>query len=548
MASSSSQLRPPAAPPENFFLTDSRARTLLLCCLLAVAVLAVYYPVHTHPYSRLDDYPYLVDNPRVQEGLNWHTLYWSVRAMNMAQWIPLTWLVYALDYQFFGLDPAGHHMVDVALHALSAILLFWVLKRATGFTGRSFMVAALFALHPTNVEAVVWIAELKSVLCMVFFLLTLAAYRWYALHPNQNRYTLLLVLFGLGLAAKSQIITLPFVLLLWDYWPLQRMFPNAPSASPPRVSGPYPPRSLSQLILEKVPLLFLCLVDAALTVYTQKGVRLRYLPPLTWRLKNAIFSYVLYLRNLFWPANLAPELPQLGRFLSAWQVLAALVLLLAITALVISARRYRYLPVGWLWFLGMLVPMLGILQAGQQGMADRFTYQAYIGLFIMICWGISDWAQRRHLSLAWLAAAGAVVLATLVPVTVRQIGYWQDELTLWSHAAQASKYHWLAQLNVGVILQKQGDDNAALAYFYRASEINPQDSGSNIQIAQILQKRGDHRGAIDRYQHALQDVNLSPDDGVKVWLNMAVAYRDLGDDFNARRCVDEANDFSRQTQ
>ncbi len=525
---------------DKVFPPESRRRTFLLGLVLAAAIVAVYWPVHRHPFSGLDDYIYLVDNVNLQVGLDWDTVRWCFRAMYMANWIPLTWLWYALDFQLFGLQPAGHHLVNVALHALNAVLVFWVLRRATGYSGRSFMVAALFALHPVNVEPVVWVAELKTVLSMVFFLLALQAYRWYALRPRWDRYALLGLLFGLGLLAKAQVITLPFLLLLWDYWPLQRMFPNAPSCSPPH--RPVPPRSFSWLVLEKLPLLVPCALDAALTIYTQKGVRLRYLPPLSWRLKNAVFSYMLYLRNCYWPSGLGPEMPQLGRILTGWQVFGALVLLLAITALVVWARRYRYLPVGWFWFLGALVPMLGILQAGQQGMADRFVYQAYLGLFIIVCWGVADWARKHQISVAWPAAAGAVVLLALTVVTHRQIDYWEDPLKLWSHAAAVVKNHWLAEDNVAFLLLKQGKNEEAMPHFRRAAALNPTDSGSNIQIAQYEQKRGNLRDAIAHYQAALldNDIHLKRENRVKVWVNMAVAYRDLGDAANAQRSIEEA--------
>ncbi len=235
MASTDPQPKAAIASFKRFFFSDSSGRTLLLCLFLAVSTVAVYCPAHTHPFFSPDDALYVVDTQQLHHGLTWQTIWWSFRVLYMGNWIPLTWMAHAVDYQLFGLNPAGHHMVNVLLHALNAALLFWVLKRATGYTGRSFMVAALFAIHPMNVEPVVWVAELKTMLSMTFFLLALAAYGWYARAPRYDRrYALLALLFGMGLAAKPQIITLPFVLLLWDYWPLQRMFPDSSSsASPP---------------------------------------------------------------------------------------------------------------------------------------------------------------------------------------------------------------------------------------------------------------------------------------------------------------------------
>ncbi len=406
MASTEVQPKAAIASRKAFFFTDSSGRTLLLCFFLMVSTVSVYYPVHTHPFCGLDDYIYVVDNEHLHHGLNWETTWWSFRVLSMGNWIPLTWLAHAMDYRLFGLNPAGHHMVNVLLHAVNAALLFWVLKRATRYTGRSFMVAALFAIHPMNVEAVVWVAELKTMLSMMFFLLALAAYGWYARAPRVGRYAVVALLFGMGLTAKPQIITLPCVLLLWDYWPLQRMFPGSSSSAP--LSGAYPPRSFSQLVKEKVPLAVLCAMDALLTMKTQSGWKFK--PPLPARLENATFSYWLYVKKAFWPSGMAPECPHLARFLTAWQVAGAAIFLLAVTALVLKARRHRYLPVGWFWFLGTLVPTIGIMQVGLQGMADRYAYESFLGLFIMVCWGVSDWAEQRRVSAAWLASASAVVV------------------------------------------------------------------------------------------------------------------------------------------
>jgi len=543
-------LKPQVGIPSSnkFFLADSRARTFLLGALLVVITVALYAPVHSHPFFNLDDYFDVVDNVHVHHGLDWETIKWSFTAMDMANWIPLSWMSHALDYQMFGRNPAGHHDMNVFFHALDVVLLFWVLKSATGYTGRSFMVAALFAVHPMNVEAVAWIAERRSVLSMVFFLLALGAYRWYARNPTDRRYAVIAVLFALGLLAKPQVITLPFVLLLWDYWPLQRMFPSAPSSSPPPEPSIFPPQTLSQLIKEKIPLLFLCIADAILTVSAQGSVRPGLMPPLSSRLKNAVFSYVLYIKKAFWPSGMAPELPHQGAWLTPWQVIGSVAVLLAITALVLAARRYRYLPVGWFWFLGMLVPMIGILQAGRQGMADRFGYQPYIGLFILVCWGVADWAERRHISVAWVAAASAIVLLALTTVTYRQIGYWKDSLTLWEHGAATVPNHWTAEVNIGIQLMAQGKEAEALAHFYKGSAINPDEVFSNKIIGYHEQSLGHLQEAISRYQHALRDYNATTEDRVHILRNMSAAYRDLGDLQKANECYAQALSLQSQSK
>ncbi len=528
----------------KFFSTDSTARTVLLSLALVIATVAVYYPVHSHPFSDLDDHVYLVDNTYLHVGLNWATIWWSFRTLYMANWIPVTWLSYALEYPFFGSNPAGYHVVNVLLHALSAVLLFWVLKRATGYNWRSLMVAALFALHPMNVEPVVWIAELKTVLSMVFFLLTLEAYRQYARAPGFNRYAVVFVFCGMAMGAKPQAITLPCVLLLWDYWPLQRMFPPASFAAAP-ANTVYPSRSFFWLVKEKLPLFFLSAVDAVLTIYTQKSVRLELMPPFSLRFKNAVFSYWVYIKDVFWPTGMAPERPQLGRFVTAWQVLAVLLLLVAVTVLVIRARRYRYLPMGWFWFLGTLVPMVGLLQPSQQGNADRFVYQAYLGLFIMICWGVGDWAGQHSISMRWLASASALVLLALTMVTYRQIGYWKDNFGLWLHATQVVDHHWLAEDNVAAYLIGQGNEAEAMKHVFRAAAINPDDGMSNMMVGFYEQKQGNNQEAIVHYMGALHDYSLRRPDKAQLCRNMAIAYRDLGDHAKAKECFDESVELYR---
>lgn len=298
---------------------------------------------------------------------------------------------------------------------------------------------------------------------------------------------------------------------------------------------------------EKIPLLALCVVDALLTMKTQSGWKFK--PPFPARLENATFSYWLYLKKAFWPSGMAPEYPYLARFLTAWEVVGAAILLLAITVLVLIARRYRYLPVGWFWFVGTLVPTIGLMQVGLQGMADRYAYASFLGLFIMVCWGVSDWAEQHRVSPAWLASASAVVVLALTLVTVRQIGYWQDELTLWKHAALA-KYGWVAEDNLGFTLMREGKSDEAMADFLRAAAINPSDSISNIQIAQYELKRGNLREEIAHYEHALEDYdyNLPPGKRAVVLTNMARAYHKLGDDANAELCLRQARGLQKRVE
>lgn len=530
----------PAA--KGFFFTDSIRRTVLLSLLLAVATAGVYFRAHTCTFFSLDDGFYVVDNPNVHHGVNWTTIRWAFSAFDRQNWIPLSFLSHALDYQLFGSDPAGHHLVNVIFHTLNVVLLFWVLKRATGATGRSYAVAALWALHPLNVEAVLWVAERKTVLSMMFFLLAIGAYEWYAREPREGRYWLVALLYALGLTAKAQIITLPVLLLLWDYWPLQRIgfgFGTVPSAG--TSTSRYPAKSLGFAIKEKIPLLVIGFVVALYAVWANGAARGHHWLPFTARLANGIFSYARYVRKLFWPSDLAPLYPNLGSSLATWQVLAASLVLVAITILVLlQGRKYRYLPMGWFWFLIALIPMLQVFQFGREGMADRFVYQAMIGLLIMICWGVSDWAQRLSVSPAWLASATAVFVLAFGVITYRQIGYWSDPSTMWIHAIQVVPNDYIAESQLGNELVKQDRPEEAMPHFFRAVEIDPNEALSNIRIGIYEQKHGNPQDAIARYQRVLRENSLVAEEEANVYLNLSIAYSDLGDIARSHEYADKA--------
>ena len=515
-------------------ITASYKLPLSLSLLLLVATLGLYYPVVHHPFANLDDRGYVYGNPHVQDGLTWTTVKWAFTSFGpvtpeVPDWHPLTWLSHALDCQMFDVDPAGHHAVNIVWHSLDAVTLFWVLLLATGYWGRSFMVAALFALHPINVESVAWIAERKTLLATFFFLLALGAYRWYARQPGALRYGVVAVLFVLGLMSKAQIITLPFVLLLWDYWPLRRMFAAGTPSTEADAMPAFPPRSFFYLIEEKIPLFMLCAASAWITMREHS-----FGPPpqsgySIWiRLGNATVAYVRYVEKALWPSHLAVLYLHPANTLRLRQIAAAALVLLAITAFVIVGRRFRYLPVGWFWFLGTLVPMIGLIQVGWHAMADRYAYQSFIGLFILVCWGVSDWVRQERLPKALLPAVSVAVLLLLATVTHRQIGYWSDDLTLWSHVLDVSKGNWVAESMVGSILQKQGDREDAMRHFRAALAIYPMDWRSNFSIAVDEQQRGNLPEALRRYKLAVDNME-SPLQRAEAYQNMAIVYRDLGD-------------------
>jgi len=516
------------APLQSFFRT--RKSALGISVALVLATMAVYYPVIHHPFANLDDMGYVYENLHVQEGLTWPTIKWAIVTFDDNNWHPLTWISHSLDCQLFGIDPAGHHIMNALWHSIDVVALFWVLLLATGCIGRSFMVAALFAFHPINVESVAWMAERKTLLSTFFFLLAIGAYRWYARRPGIWRYLVVAGFFALGLMSKPQIITLPLVLLLWDYWPLQRMFAGGKtSRAKGKPAPPIPPKKLTWLIIEKIPLLGLCAVSALATMLAQRVGRPQHWPYSIWiRSGNAIVAYVRYLGKALWPSHLAILYLHPGNSLRLWQVALAGLLLLAITALVIVGRRYRYLPVGWFWFLGTLVPTIGFVQVGRQALADRYAYQSFVGLFILICWGVSDWVRKRNLPRAALPSTCVAVLLVLVILTHRQISYWSDNLKLWAHAAQVTKDNWVAEDMVAGILLNQGHHDEALSHYRVAAALNPTDSGSNLAIALYEQATGNLPEAIHRYRIALIEMG-DPLEQAKAYQNMAIAYRDEGE-------------------
>jgi hypothetical protein len=343
-------------------------RRVVLSLLLALLALLLYNPVTQYGFVNFDDPAYVTGNHHIRAGLTWQTVHWAFWSTEQANWHPLTWLSHAFDYQLFHLKAAGHHYDNVLLHALCVVFLFLFLESATGLVGRSAVVAALFAVHPINVESVAWISERKNVLCTVFFLLGLHAYLRYARHPDLKRYLTVAFLFALALMSKPMAITFPCVLLLLDYWPLERMRPFV--ATRESEKNPYQARAVSALVLEKIPLLLLSAASAVITVIVQKsGGALRAEYPFLLRLENAIVSYARYIGKAFWPRRLGALYPFPRHGLLGWEVVLAALVVLSISCAVLFQVRRRYLAVGWFWFLGMLVPVIGLVQVGEQAMA-----------------------------------------------------------------------------------------------------------------------------------------------------------------------------------
>jgi hypothetical protein len=504
---------------------------LWLCVLLAVATFAVYYRAITNPFVNYDDQAYVLENVQVQQGLTAATVKWAFSSSYASNWHPLTWLSHALDCQLFGLNPAGHHFSSVLLHILNALLLFLILARATGAPLRSFFVAALFALHPINVESVAWIAERKNVLSMFFLLLSLGAYGWYARRPSMARYLAPFLLFACALAAKPMVVTLPFLLLLVDFWPLQRVA----GAAPPSSAFQSPQFSFRQLVLEKVPLLFLSASSSLVTLVAQRTVITSNLHlPLHVRAANAIYAYSMYIVKTLWPTRLASFYPYEGLRLSTWQVLLCLLFLIGITVIAWRGRARPYLPVGWFWFLGSLVPVIGLVQVGDQAMADRYAYLPLVGIFCILVWGGVDLAQNRKLNLRTVAAVAALALVVLSFMTWRQIGFWKSSYDLWSHALEVTTDNYMAENYVGTaeLVQTfeatgQRYSPEALAHFQNAVRINPADPISHLNLGADLHEHGHLPEAIEQYKAVLQ-LTRDPHLVEKSLLDLGAAEQQLG--------------------
>ncbi|HEX4424485.1 MAG TPA: tetratricopeptide repeat protein [Terriglobales bacterium] len=514
-----------AAPADSSLFTSPEKRPVVLCLLLVVATLALYNSVSHFPFVNFDDNHYVTENLHVRAGLTWNTITWAFGSLEEYNWHPLTWISHALDCQLFGLNPAGHHYTNVLLHAINAVLLFLLLQRATGFTWRSLMVAALFALHPINVESVAWISERKNVLSMLFFLLALGTYGWYVRKPGIGRYVTVAALFALGLMAKPQIITFPFVLLLCDYWPLGRMGPALSGKQMARRSFPW-------LVLEKLPLLLMSAASAMITMKAQSTGRAVYSladVSLSIRLENAVVAYARYVGKAFWPSNLCVLYPHPLGSLTTLQVIGAFLFLGTVTIVVFLARSQRYLVVGWLWFLGTLVPMIGLVQVGDQALADRYAYLSFIGLFVMVCWSVTDWSLKGAAPIRWTVSVGAfVALLALAVVAHRQIGYWAGDVALWSRVVEVTVPNPLTQDNLGDALIRDNRIDEAIPHFQAALQMNPADVVAHIDVATYQQTQGQMQQAIQGYQMALRtpmDRRLR----TKALSNLASAYCKLGD-------------------
>lgn len=473
--------------------------SLTLAALLVVGTLVLYSPVREHDFINYDDPEYVLNNPHVTAGFSWQTVTWSLASREQSNWHPVTWWSHALDYELFGSDAGDHHLVSVVIHSLNALLIFLLLHRLGGGAWESFFVAALFAWHPFNVESIAWVAERKNVLSTLFFLLTLAAYARYTHKSNWKSYCAVVVLFVLALASKPMAVTLPFLLLLLDYWPLQR----AAGWIPPASQFQIPQKPVRQLILEKLPLFALSAASSAVTIWAQKvgGWRSLQAFPFPVRLENAIVAYAVYIWKTLCPYRFALFYPHPGSSLPWWKPALAAAILPAISITVWVQRKPRpYLIVGWLWFLGTLFPTIGIVQVGDQAMADRYAYLPTIGLFVMIVWSIDAFFDRIHLHVSARWAVAGVVLAILGTLTLRQLKYWEDSVTIWSHTLEVTGANPLAERKLALALASCGDSSDAMTHFLNAVRLDPDDISAHVTLGVLYANQGQLDDGIREFQ------------------------------------------------
>ena len=442
---------------------SSRGARIGICVFLVAITWLVFGQTLRHGFINYDDPVYVYENPVVASGLTLHGMGWAFTHSHGSNWHPLTWISHMVDCQFYGLNPGGHHFTNVFLHTIAVLLLFFLLWQMTGALWRSGFVAAVFAIHPLHVESVAWVAERKDVLSGIFFMLTLMAYVRYARGPSLGRYATILVLFACGLMAKPMLVTIPFVLLLLDYWPLGR-FAHSPSIKSKAVRW--------RLVLEKIPLLALSIASCIATFIAQRGAINSFeLLPLALRINNALVSCLTYIWQLIWPVNLTVFYLHPSYQLPFWEIALAAALLITITIAAASFRKYPYLITGWLWYLVMLVPVIGVIQVGSQAHADRYTYLPQIGLCFALTWTIADlsvsWRYQRQI----LGVAAALVIAALAFRTWNQTSYWHDSESLWTHALAVNSDNDIAHSYLGNAALRKGRIDEAILHFQKVLEI-----------------------------------------------------------------------------
>jgi len=516
-------------------------RTILICLVLVLATLAVYWQVKHFSFVNYDDQLFVEDNYHVQRGLTWENVAWAFTDATKysGYWAPVTWLSFLIDYEINGKAAGGYHLTNVLFHAANTILLFFFLKQSTGSHWRSGFVAALFALHPLHVESVAWVTERKDVLSTFFWMLALICYGAYARNPGRKKmYLFVLLLFSFGLMAKPMLVTLPFVFLLLDYWPLSRVnFGRHPACA-----GSGGKRSAISLIVEKTPF-FLIVFQICVVTYIMQEIAGALAPldsyPISVRIANALVSYSYYILKTLWPVNLAVPYPHPG-MPSGWQIAGAVVFAGGISFLSIRlAQEKPWFLVGWFWYIGTLIPVIGLVQMGSYGMADRYTYIPLIGLFIIIAWGVPELIANRPYKTMWLATLSTIILIILMAVTEKQVRLWENSFSLFKHAITVTSNNFVAHSNLGLALAGRGRIDDALHHYREAIRIQPNYSIAYNNLGVALAERGQAEDAIWNFRKALR---LKPD-YAQAHYNLGVALAKKGQTDDAIRSFLEALRF-----
>ena len=470
-----------------------------ICILLVIATFIAYMQVLKYGFiTSFDDTEYLTSNWNIKAGLTKESIVWAFSTSYASNWHPVTWLSHMLDYEFYGLEPFGHHLTSLLFHIINTLLLFGVLLKMTGALWRSGLVAVLFALHPLNVESVAWVSERKNVLSTFFLLLTLWAYVRYVDKKNARNYLLVVLFLALGLMSKPMLVTLPFVLLLLDFWPLKRFGEVRPA----------------RLIFEKVPLFILLIGSCVATFIAQKSggaIRSSEFSSLYFRIANALVSYFEYLRNMLWPSGLSVFYPHPGNALPIWKPLACTIVLVVVTIWVVKEiRRAPYLAVGWFWYLGTLVPVIGIVQVGEQAMADRYTYVPLIGIFIAIAWSLPEQIKTGKEKL--LPILSGIVISLLIALTWIQVSHWKNSITLFKHAINVTdtKYLGVATIHafLGDAYHREGELGIAISEFKKSLDLDPTNLYGLNNLAATLAEQGNLKEGLS---YAQKLSRLQPD-------------------------------------
>jgi protein O-mannosyl-transferase len=529
-------------------MTDSKKKYAVMA-LFSLLIFAVYAQLLANDFINYDDQSYVTGNEYVQGGLTFDGIQWAFTTFHSYNWHPLTWLSHMLDVQLYGLNPAGHHLTNVVFHVANSLVLFVLLTRMTGTVWRSVCVAALFAVHPLHLESVAWIAERKDLLSTLFGFLAILAYLKFTRNRTIGRYLPVVALFALSLLAKPMLVTLPFLLLLLDYWPLQRFSPGRSDSALANARW----QSFAQLVLEKVPLFALTIASCVVTylVQSREGA-VNYHTSLPVNSGNAILSYVKYVGKMFWPHPLAVIYPFNPDEINAWNVAgASLFLAGASFVLIRQAQRRPYLAVGWLWYLGTLVPVIGFVRVGDHSIADRYTYLPLVGLFIMVVWGINEVTERLHIKKAVVVGVFLAVITILSSLTIRQETYWLNSITLFEHAVAVtgdnSTAHKMLGLAYGAIgnVEKATSEGriSRMLYFRDLTKINPGDYAAHYMLANAYGELNDFDDAVKEYRISIR---LNGNNS-KAYNNLGIAYYKEGKIDDARQAfrmavaIDPAN-------